>query len=197
VTVEFQGAVEGDLDEAVLRRLVAHVGAEIGVVYGRNGKDRLKSHIGGYNEAARRFRWAVLVDLDHDHDCAPALRSDWLPEPSRFMCFRVAVREVEAWLLADAESIARFLGVSRALIPLDPEQLGDPKQTLTNLASRSRKRNIREALPPVPGSGRSVGVLYNPLMGSYARELWRPDVAAQHCDSLRRCLAGLDDLQCV
>jgi hypothetical protein len=43
------------------------------------------------------------VDLDSDTGCAPPLCEQWIPGPAPFLCFRVAVREVEAWLMADAE----------------------------------------------------------------------------------------------
>ena len=51
-------AVEGAVDEAVVRRLVAHVGAVSGDVYGKNGKPHLRQRINGYNNAARRERRA-------------------------------------------------------------------------------------------------------------------------------------------
>jgi hypothetical protein len=45
--------------------------------------------------------------------------ADWLPQPAQLMCFRVAVRELESWLLADAEALAAF---SRHPQDLDPRQ---------------------------------------------------------------------------
>lgn len=98
------GAVEGDIDEAVLRRLLDLVGAKAGPVHGKNGKAQLLQRLRSYGQAARFSAWFVLVDLDHDASCAPGFVSRWLPEPvSDTLCFRVAVREVEAWLLADRE----------------------------------------------------------------------------------------------
>jgi hypothetical protein len=191
----FQAAVEGDLDEAVLRRAARHVGGDLGNVYGRDGKGRLKANIGGYNNAARRAPWVVLVDLDHDHPCAPPLCDEWLANPSRGMCFRVAVRQVEAWLLADAEEAARFLSVSRARIPSHPESLSHPKHALVQIAEGSRRRAIREGLVPERGSGRVVGRLYNPLLRDFVRVEWRPEVAAERADSLRRCLDALRRLR--
>jgi len=47
---------------------------------------------------------------------APGSRSRGHPN----FLFRVAVREVEAWLLAHREGIARFLGISEHLVPLMP-----------------------------------------------------------------------------
>lgn len=75
-------AVEGIVDEAVLRRLILHIGARPGPVHGRQGKQLLQQRITGYNEAARFEKWAVLVDLDGDADCAPPLVASWLLNPS-------------------------------------------------------------------------------------------------------------------
>lgn len=101
------------MDEAVLQRLVEHVGGRTGTVYGRKGKPYLRQKIDGFNQAARYSPWVVVVDLNAEADCAPSLCAQWLPDPAPNLCFRVAVREVEAWLLADGETLARFLGVSR------------------------------------------------------------------------------------
>ena len=46
------GAVEGMTDEAVLRRLLAAAGCRTGAVYGRNGKEKLREQVNGYNRAA-------------------------------------------------------------------------------------------------------------------------------------------------
>jgi hypothetical protein len=97
------GAVEGDLDEALLRRILGGVGMSLGVVYGRKGKRFLLEAVKGFNNAAQYSPWVVLVDLDHDCDCAPPCVRKWLARPAAHMCFRVAVRSVEAWLLADRE----------------------------------------------------------------------------------------------
>jgi len=188
------GAVEGPVDEAVLRRLVIHVHATPGSVYGKSGKTSLRRSIGKYNQAARRSSWLILVDLDHDADCAPALRASWLPNPERGMCFRIVVREVEAWLLADPERFAAFLGIAISRVPRDPENIEDPKRFIVGLATHSRRRDIREDMVPRPGSGRAVGPAYTSRLIQYATDMnsgWRPDVAAGHADSLSRCLRSL------
>jgi hypothetical protein len=96
MSVTISAAAEGITDEAVVRRLILHVGAQPGTVYGKQGKQHLRTRIAGFNNAAQHMPWLVLVDLDHDADCAPPLRAKWLPAPARWMCFRVAVRAVEA-----------------------------------------------------------------------------------------------------
>ncbi|MCR4439583.1 MAG: hypothetical protein QHJ34_13660 [bacterium] len=150
-------AVEGIVDEAVVRRLVDCAGGTLGHVYGKNGKRYLRDSIKGFNIAARRTPWIVLVDLDRDFPCAPLLCKEWLPNRARFLCFRVAVRAVEAWLLADAEKLASFLGIERKKVPVCPETEEDPKAVMINLARASRRREIRDDMVPRPGSGRREG----------------------------------------
>ncbi|HAM54799.1 MAG TPA: hypothetical protein DCQ64_05075 [Candidatus Rokubacteria bacterium] len=187
-------AVEGIVDEAVVRKLVDRAGGALGEVYGKQGKSSLRQRITGYNNAAQHAPWLVLVDLDSDEDCAPPLRSAWLPQPAPHLCFRVAVREVEACLLADAERLAGFLSVARSSLPPDPERLGDPKATMVNLARASRRRDIREDMVPRPGSGRQVGPAYSSRLIEFASADWRPDVAAGRADSLKRAMRCLKRL---
>lgn len=51
--VMISGAVEGLVDEVVLRRLVERAGGVLSPVYGKSGKSRLRQGIAGYNQAAR------------------------------------------------------------------------------------------------------------------------------------------------
>ena len=88
------------VDQAVVQKLVHYAGGRVGQIYGRNGKPALRAKIRGYNNAARRAPWVVLVDLDSDADCAPPLLHEWLTEPAPNICVRIAVRGVEAWLMA-------------------------------------------------------------------------------------------------
>jgi len=133
------------------------------------------------------------MDLDND-ECAPRLRADLLPAQAPRMCFRIAVTEVESWLMADRDEIARFLGVSRALITQVPDDLADPKLSIVQTAQRSRARAIRDDLVPRPGSGRAVGPAYTSRIVEFVAQAWRPDVAANASDSLARCLNRLQEL---
>jgi hypothetical protein len=195
--VVISAAVEGIVDEAVVRRLIEHVGAKLGPVYGKSGKPKLLQHIKGYNEAARLGPWIVLVDLDRDTECAPPFCAEWLPSVAPKMCFRVAVREVEAWLLADRERLADFLHISISKIPSAPESIEDPKQTMVNMARRSRLRAIQKDMVPRPESGRQVGPAYPSRLIEFVENRekgWRPDVAAGSSSSLHRCLQCLSRL---
>lgn len=185
-------AAEGDLDEIALRRLLAEADLLIGKVYGKTGKDYLRNRIQDYNNAARFTPWIVLVDLDREADCAASLCRSWLLEPAPKLTFRVAVHALEAWLLADGEAISEYLGVSRERVPRTPDDDPDPKQSLIELACHSRQARIREAM--TPSRGRRVGPLYSLLMTEFIERHWRPEIAAERSDSLRRCRLRLREL---
>jgi hypothetical protein len=195
--VVISAAVEGLIDEAVVKRLITEAGATVGPVYGKQGKKVLRAGINGYNNAGRNRPWIVLVDLDQEADCAPNLCRAWISQKSPKLCFRVAVREVEAWLLSDRESIARFLSVPVSRVPIDPESELNPKQTMVNLEAKSKRKSIREDMVPRPGSGRSVGPAYTSRLVEFIQSpeaLWRPNHAANHSQSLQRCLRCLEQL---
>jgi len=192
-TPHFSGVVEGIVDEAVVRRLLDHVGAGVGDIHVKNGKPQIVTSLPGFIAAAKYSPWLVVVDLDGDAPCAPAfLRT--LPAAVPGLLLRVAVREIEAWILGDRERIAEFLGISIGHIPRDPDSIADPKETLVALARRSRRKDIREDIVPRIGSGRRVGPAYGSRVIEFVRDTadgWRPDRAAGDSVSLARCLAAL------
>jgi hypothetical protein len=194
--VVLSGAVEGNVDEVVLRKIVLELGGQLGPVFGRTGKAQLKRSIAAYNSAAKLGPWVVLVDLDDDAPCAPELCDGWLPTPSPSMCFRVVVRAIEAWLLADREGIAQFLKVSSSRIPANPESLMHPKRAVIEIARHSRSRDVRMDMLPSASSGRLVGPAYSSRLIEFvsSEDGWRPHVAKKHSKSLDRCLVRLQSL---
>lgn len=197
MTIQVNGGVEGPIDQAILARLVADAGAQMGRVYGLGGKRDLLRKLKAYNNAARHSPWAVLVDLDEDAACAPTFAARHLPRPSSWMCFRVAVRAAEAWLLADHVHLAEFLGVTAAKVPFDPEAVADPKQTLVNLARRSSKRDVRLDMVPRQASGREVGPAYVSRLIEFVadeRNGWQPRAASLRAPSLSRAIDCLSRL---
>ncbi len=192
-TASVTAAVEGILDEAVLGMLLRRRGVDLCAVHGKRGKRDLLRNVRGYNHAAGQAPWILLVDLDQE-PCAPTLRNAWLPRPARFMCCRIAVRSVEAWLLADRERLATHLSIPRTLVPRDVEALEHPKRAVVDLARRSRSRRVRETLVPRAGAGRQVGPGYTGAMLDFVARAWRPQVAAERCDSLARAIRGIEEL---
>lgn len=190
--IEVQVAVEGRLDEAVVRRLLLACDARPGLVRGKRGRGYVLTRFRGYNESARYGRlWFVLVDLDRSPDCAPELVADALPEPAEGMCFRVAVREVEAWLLADRAGFAKWAGVRTSLIPDDVEAIARPKERLVDIVRESSRRERREALVPHPDSGRVAGPAYTSVLTEFVATDWDIEAAARAAPSLARAIRCL------
>lgn len=187
-------ATEGIVDESVARRLIRDAGAEPGPAHGKSGKPGLRKHIVGYNHAAQYGPWIVLADLDLDATCAPTMRSAWLSTPSPYMCFRIAVRQIESWLLADRDNIASYLGVAASRVPIDVEALQNAKDTMVNLARRSRRRDIREDMVPRPASGRPIGPVYTSRLIEFAENVWMPQIAASRSESLYRAIRCLKSI---
>ena len=193
---EIHYLVEGDTDAAVARRLIRACGALPGMERVTRGKAKFSSNLPKYNAAANHYPWLAIRDLDHDADCAPTLIRTALPKASPLMCFRVAVREAEAWLLGDREVLARALGIPTSQIPDQPETLSDPKFTIVNLARRSKKRAVRDGLVPVQGSGISIGPEYAAWIIDFVQSDWDPRRAIESngVPSLGRAFRALQRL---
>ena len=184
------------MDEAVARKIVQATGHSIGTCYGKRGVGYVKSKVKMFNKSAPRGAMLVLVDfMDTGATCPPQAVAQYLPYPNPNMIFRVVVAEIESWLLADRDGLADFLCISRARIPVSPEQLIDPKQTVVNLARGSRCRSIRGALVPPHGASVVVGKLYASEMIRFIHDYWNLRCARGNSLSLDRCLNRLERLQ--
>ena len=101
--------VEDAPSEAVLRRLVGLAGNKLNVtdVIRAGGFGQIKSRIANFRNACHVVPHIVMTDLDA-YPCPPDLLKDWkVGELPDRMLMRVAVREVESWLLADRDGIAK------------------------------------------------------------------------------------------
>lgn len=192
--MSLQIVVEGDTDVPVVSKLAKDARLEVIGIIDLAGKSQLDLRLSRFNDAANGTPWFVLRDLDHDAECAPALLADRSFVPKSWMVYRIAVREVEAWLLADAESLADFLGVEPSLIPTDPDGEADPTTTLVNLARRSSRATVRKRMVPKPNSSAQVGPLYEAAIIEYGAEHWSLDRACRRSASLKRAREALRDL---
>jgi hypothetical protein len=187
--------VEDLLSEAIGRRLIAHCfpgRSPVVEVRRYQGFGYLRENACRWNIAGATQAILLLTDLDR-WPCVPALRGDWFGETAfstRFL-FRVAVRESEAWLLADRDGLSRFLKCSPALIQETADKIADPKALLLALAKRSRRREIREGIPPSPRTIAPIGPRYNDLLCEFVQQHWDVDEAAEQSDSLRRAIAAI------
>lgn len=185
-------ATEDEVSEAVARKLLADVGvdAETADYVRRNGYGYLRKKLGAFCKIRHR-PILLLTDLDQQ-DCAPNLKQKWFGgnDAPNTLVFRVAVREVEAWLIADRDGLAAFLRVTLTSINRDPEGIGDPKRYLIDLA-RNAPREIREDLTPRRGSIAPQGFGYNNRICQFISDRWSVQRAANASDSLRRARTRL------
>ena len=192
-TIPINIAIEDDLSDAVIRRLLSECPKEysVGATYGRSGFGYLRKTINGWNRAAKGIPFILLTDLD-DALCAPTLIHQWLNEPkSPNLLFRVAVQEVEAWLLADATNLSEYLKVPPSRFPSEPDSVTDPKGYLIELAKTSRSRELRQQIAPKPGTTAKQGPEYNPMLTAFVREHWDVSASAETSPSLARTRARL------
>lgn len=139
----------------------------------------------------------VLTDLDKAQ-CVLEFIGSWLPKNDTFktlgrLWFRVAVREVESWLLADRKEFSKFLKVAATNLSKRPDELDDPKQHLMNIVrAKCRKKRFRDMLPT---GGAHIGTMYNSVLVEFIDNYWDPDRAALNSPSLRRALEAIKLLQ--
>lgn len=186
-------AYEDILSGFVLTKILEHVSNKtnktyvIGYKYFKNGNGYLKRNINAFNNAAKAGPFIVLTDLD-TWQCPFALVTEWLSKEKHHtnFIFRVAVTEVEAWLLADAENLSKYFGISETWSQLKIESIADPKAFLINLAKKSSYRVIRDSIVPAVDSTAKVGKDYNGTLGEFVLKYWDIDQACNKSKSLHK-----------
>ncbi|MCP4714049.1 MAG: hypothetical protein GY868_02945 [Deltaproteobacteria bacterium] len=140
----------------------------------------------------------VLTDLDSE-ECAATLIRNWFAIPKgQFInlpievSFRVAVCEVESWIMADRDAFAQFLGIAKVNFPLTPDDLLDPKQHLFNILRRKGLKKWHKEMLPKGSS--HIGPLYNEILCEFIVRKWSPMRAAKLSPSLKRAFVALQRL---
>lgn len=154
-------ATEDVLSEAVADRLIEeeNQGIYVSVRVRNQGSGYLKKNIRSFTEIAHKIPLLLITDLDRT-ECPATLIDDWCGKtvlPKTFL-FRIAVREIEAWLLADRKGFSTFSGVPIDRIPNNPESLDDPKQTLLNIVKQYGKRSVKADIVSTSYSSAKIGI---------------------------------------
>jgi len=186
-------AVEDLLTESLLTKILQTIPVLYATrtIYNRGGYGYLKKTINGFNNAAKGIPFLIGTDLD-TYECPAALIDDWMKTPKHHnLLVRVAVREAEAWVLADKDNFANFLGIHPSLVPDDIEHIADPKAKLIQLASKAKRRLLREDICPPANSTRKVGPNYNARLSAFVHEYWNPEIARHRAESLARAMDRL------
>ena len=185
-------AIEDRLSDAVATKILEKFGIEIVERIGFQGKSHLERKTPEFNRAANGITVFMLTDLDSPRDCPPGLIRSWIKgslNPKFF--FRVAVMEVESWVMADRIGFAAFLSIPLHRIPSSTDDILNPKEFLISLARRSKRKTVREALVPTQGSTLSIGNQYNTLLSEFVQDHWNLERAATASPSLKRTLDRL------
>jgi hypothetical protein len=132
----------------------------------------------------------VLMVADADQaPCVVTQRNSWLPrDVSQRLSMRLAVKEAEAWVLADHVGFSKFAIVSRDLFPANPETEPDPKQALLALVKKSKRRELRDEMLPGKGATSKVGLGYNFHMTDFVKNHWNIGRAVDRAPSLARAI---------
>lgn len=187
-------AIEDSVSEVVARKLLSVIRPDlkIGVAIGNCGKSYLRNKARELNRTARSMPVFMMVDLDIRHPCPAEVLVAWLHgAPEAYMLFRVAIMEVESWILADRARFSSFLGIPLHRIPNDTDGIDNPKEFLVNIARKSRRRYIRDDLVPPVGSSTKVGPAYNLRLSAFVLAQWDPTAASASSQSLRRAIMRL------
>lgn len=153
------------------------------------GITKLVSALPRYAQLARNM-YPVLCVADTDGGCPLKLLQMWTPAGATDdLLVRLAVKEAESWLLADRQAVAQFFDVPLAKVPVQPDELSDPKSAVLRLARSSKVKTIRQEVasqdPTKPGAG------YVTHLREFARRSWQASRAADQSPSLRRALARM------
>ena len=185
-------AVEDELSESISTQILRHFDIEIWYTIRGKGNVSLQQKAPELNRSANGAAIFLLTDLDTPRECPPGLIQSWIKGPinPRFF-FRVAVMEVESWVMADRAGFAAFLSIPLHRIPSPTDDILNPKEFLLSLARKSKKKAVREALVPAQGATLSVGNQYNTLLSEFVREHWDLERAATASPSLKRTLDRL------
>ncbi len=195
-------AVEDALSNAVSTKILKHFGIEIvqripNIYQGNSYLQRRAVELN--RSAAGPPYMFMLTDLDSPQNCPPQLIQSWVRGPlnSGFF-FRVAVMEVESWIMADRSALAKFLSIPVNRIPSNTDDIDNPKEFLVSLARRSKKTRLRDRLVPAPRATTAiVGPEYNNCLSEFVQTHWDLARAAVVSPSLKRTLDCLRGAQLV
>jgi hypothetical protein len=189
-------ATEHELSEVVCERLLRDFAPELEVTHRlrRGGFGYLKNKLRNFLELSKMQTVFLLTDLDQSA-CAPSLIRSWMGDrtiPGDFL-FRVAEREIEAWLLGDENGIRKLLGIKSAKIPEKVDSIPDPKKLLLKLAA-SAPRSLRQELCGAPDAAAAQGLGYNKILCDFVRSSWHVGRARERSESMERTIRRLEAL---
>lgn len=169
----------------------------------------IKSKMAAFNLMASSYPVVLLSDMDTD-DCAPIAKNNLTKGIAVIhdnFIINIAVDEAEAWLLADRDGLAKYLGVKIEVMPIAEEQKfgGMHKRTemavslkssyfLThNIISTSTDKELKAQIS-APGKA-CKGPEYNSAIVPFIQNSWNIEMARKNSYSLDKAIMRIQSLQ--
>ena len=189
---------EDSLSKVIIEKMIKHVFPDLNLTLSHfvrlEGKSYIQKKINDINNLSIPQPFFILVDMDKE-SCAPQLIKQWLKRPCRDnLLFRIAVHELEAWLLADVDGFSHFLQMDYSFINQEiqnPDEIRNPKEKLISLVDRSRKRELKNDMVNKYQTYFRQGSGYNTRLIEFVLSLWNIERAAKKSESLNRSLKAL------
>ena len=198
---------EDDVTREIIKRLLQEYRKDLDVIREepvRGGK--IKKDVLKYNRL--NLPVIMLTDLDQ-YDCPPSLIREWFQgEPKNpKLVFRVACDEAEGWLMSDKNGFAKFMKISKELLPdiksLDARknpqniELAFPCKPslfmMMKLAQKSADKSLKEKL--MPRAGAKKGPQYNSTLLPFVVNYWNIEAAMRNSYSLQKAVARIREFK--
>lgn len=172
---------------------------------------QIKSKMAELNILASKSIVILLIDLDNNY-CPPILKEELLntvDQKEEDFIFNVAVDEGEAWLFADRDHFASYIGVSVDQIPECHQtklsgrkfvvEIDSPMKSsllLTHKISlQSNKDDIIKRIGVNNPKEKCKGAEYNSAIVPFIERYWNVEIARKKSDSLDRMVRRIQQLQ--
>ncbi len=191
--MEFKIAFEDALQKSVILKIFNSMPIKINISgqFSKGGNGYLRSNLKTFVNISNRVPFFLLTDLDNKN-CPIALMESWgYNSPSKNFIFRIAVKEVESWLLADHQGVKSLFGdrISNKLHS-NCDSIDNPKEYFLDLAKKAPKE-VRNSLIKKEGAVCSQALGYNAMLERFVRDTWCPNRASENSKSLGRTINRL------
>jgi hypothetical protein len=191
-------AFEDILSEAVITRILSRFFPEARIArrfHGR-GSGYLKLHLQAFVNGSRHIPYFVLIDSDRESCAKKFLTTLIKDKPPRQCMLRIAVHEVESWLLADFNNLLKSLKIqSGKCFYNNTDEIERPKEYILKIIDRGAPEVIKKSLIHASCGGATQGPGYNSFMVRFAMEQWNIDAALYHSESLKRAVECISNFR--
>ena len=188
--------VEDSLSETVARKILNQSSKNyyISTCLCKGGFGYIKKKINIFNKASRAMPFLIIVD--QDTGCPPDKIKQWFThDVNPNLIFGIAVMEIESWVMAHRKAFADFVKIPLNSLPLNMDNIEDPKTFLINITKKSKTKIIKNDIIPPTGSTTKVGPNYNAQLSKFINNFWDVNEAINHSNSLKRAWSKIQNFE--